>query len=201
MEYKELTCQSVKDVQFSDSKQVLSFVITDESIDTDQEILKADGLDAKNYMRNPVVLANHKNDTDNIVGRVRTLSRKEDQHIAQIEFMPKEMNARSHRFYEMAKGGWLNSVSVGFITNKSQKNADGIREITNWTLKEISLIPVGANQNAILVGKSQSKDQENPQCFACNCKVDIITCSDKCSDIVKKVITEQIEHEVAQQIS
>ena len=131
-------------------------VATDASIDRDGEIVDPAGIDMKNFERNPVLLYAHDYRSDPI-GKV--LNIKLDGN--RILFTPQfaiGVSDRAKQYYEMVKAGFLNAFSIGFIPKeyKDRQNTDGTtsRVFTRSELLEISLVPVPANPNALVLARS-----------------------------------------------
>jgi HK97 family phage prohead protease len=154
-------------------------VASDGSIDRDGDIIDPAGLDTANYERNPVVLYAHDYRSDPIG---KTLSIKKDGQ--RVLFSPQlavDISPRAKMYFEMVKAGILNAFSIGFIPKAwtDRQNPDGsiTRIFTQTELLEISLVPVPANANALVlareyvdkldadkkeIGTALLKDMENP---------------------------------------
>jgi hypothetical protein len=62
----------IKDIQVKiedDKERMFDVVATTEDVDRDNEVIKVNGWDTKNWEKNPVVLANHHYTIENIVGK------------------------------------------------------------------------------------------------------------------------------------
>ena len=138
-----------------ESKYQATFVISDESVDRQGEIIKQDGWDLENFLKNPVILFGH-DSYDLPVGKAVDIYTEGDKTYAVIEFAA-EIYDKAKTIWEMVKAGILNTVSVGFINNEYDNN-----ELTKNELLEISIVPIPANPNAIVLaaqdGLISSKD-------------------------------------------
>lgn len=119
-----------------------TFIASDETLDRSGEVIPIESWDLKNYKRNPVLLVNHDYKVENIVGGARKL-RIEDGKML-FDAMFHEITQLSREVKEMVKGGFLNTVSVGFMRKSPKK--DGDKEQNE--LFEISFVPVPANPSA-----------------------------------------------------
>jgi len=128
---------------------------------TGREYLRMSGIRLQRFRKNPVILDAHRTDTvDRIVGsgKVKTEDRK---LILTATFAQTE---RGEIAWQLASGGFLKAVSVGFFPNHSKTihleegETDGKGEheikgpaeiIKEWELAEISVVPVPADEDAI----------------------------------------------------
>lgn len=133
-----------KAASIDESKYQATFVISDESTDRQGEIIKQDGWKLDNYLQNPVVLFGH-DSYDLPIGKTVDIYTEGDKTYAVIEFAA-AIYDKAATIWEMVKGGILRTVSVGFINEEYEGN-----ELTKNELLEISIVPVPANPNAILL--------------------------------------------------
>lgn len=135
----------------TDSEE-LDFIASDESLDRYQEVVKLDGWELKNYRMNPVVLDSHNYwSVGAILGKSTELTIADGKMRNRVRFaMDNPLGAIA---YKMAKAGFINSESVGFIPTE-WKNGIGPNEPRRTYLKqellEISLVPVPANPGATI---------------------------------------------------
>lgn len=127
-----------------ESKYQATFVISDESVDRQGEVIKQDGWDFENFKANPVILFGH-DSYDLPIGKAVDIYTDGDKTYAVIEFAA-EIYDKAMIIWNMVKTGILRTVSVGFINNEYDNN-----ELTKNELLEISIVPVPANPNAILL--------------------------------------------------
>lgn len=141
-------------------KQILNFqakalqdrtfraVASTESQDRDGEVILAgawqNGLDE--YRRNPIVLFAHDN-KQLPVAKTTAISVQDKSLVMEGQFPAAGISRLSDEVYSLLKGGFLTSLSVGFLGKKYQY----IGNIKTWQevqLLEISLVPVPANAEA-----------------------------------------------------
>ena len=119
--------------------------ITDATLDRDGDIIEPSGCMHSNFDLNPVVLAEH--DKVKLIGKA-TIEVKPDSVFAIIEFAP---SALGDHYCMMAKKGFINAISIGYRTYKSEK-LNGTRwRVLSWDLTEISLVSIPCNPNALIV--------------------------------------------------
>lgn len=130
---------------------VLEFIGSDNSVDRYNEVIdpKAWG-DMKNFRANPVIPDCHNYDSvARILGKAISVDVVGGKLVNRVEFcLDNPMGALA---YKMAKNGFLNSQSVGFIPEEwsSGKNAnEPDRTFTKCELLEISMVVVPANPGA-----------------------------------------------------
>ena len=136
----------------------VQFTISKEVEDRDGDILRANGVDFTNYMKNPVFLSFH-NSREFPLGKV-TKFWVEGNAVKAIVYFPtlEELSTNPEQASEKAKlvdftyhcykTGMLNAVSVGFIPLEWTESEKGF-DILKWELLEFSAVAVPANQDAI----------------------------------------------------
>ena len=133
-----------KAASIDESKYQATFVISDETVDRQGEIVKQDGWDFENFKKNPVILFGH-DSYDLPIGKAVDVYTEGTKTFAVIEFAV-EIYDKAAVIWNMVKAGILNTVSVGFINQEYDNN-----ELTKNELLEISIVPVPANPNAIVL--------------------------------------------------
>ena len=136
----------------------LDFIASDETLDRYDEVVKLDGWDLKNYLANPVVLDSHNyGSVAAILGKSTSVSIADGKMRNRVKFAID--NPLGAIAYKMAKAGFINSESVGFIPTE-WKNGVGQNEPRRTFLKqellEISLVPVPANPGATIEASLKS---------------------------------------------
>lgn len=139
-------------------ERTVRFTISKEVTDRDGDILRANGVDFTNYMKNPVFLGFH-NSRDFPLGKVVKFwvegdSVKADVYFPTLKELSSDMNNVSEKArlidfcFHCYKTGMLNAVSVGFIPIEWTESENGY-DILKWELLEFSAVAVPANQDAI----------------------------------------------------
>lgn len=134
------------------------FTISKEVIDRDGDILRANGCDLTNYLKNKVFLGFH-NSRDFPLGKTEDIWIEADRvkaivYFPTVEELSSDPNNASEKAklcdfcYHCYKTGMLNAVSVGFIPLEWIETEKGF-DILKWELLEFSAVAVPANQDAI----------------------------------------------------
>lgn len=133
------------------------FTGTAEVVDRDGEIVKAEGLEIDDFVKNPVVLWSHDLRAEpigRVVGVERDLSNK--RVYFDIIFAPTE---DGKRIESLVNTGFLKAVSIGFVVDDYEFDDDTLT-FTKTRMHEISLCSVPANQEALL---HEDKSVEEPK--------------------------------------
>ncbi len=164
---------SIKSVGGEDSR-VLRFVGSTEAPDRSEDVIEVSGWDVGNYLKNPIVLWAH-DYSKPPVGRAKSvyIDEREKALVFDVEFPSVQMlssdpaNPSEHALFvdtvfRMCKAGILNAVSVGFKGVEASARDDqsdkptyarGLR-IKKQELLELSIVPVPANPEALVVARS-----------------------------------------------
>ena len=134
-------------------KQWRTFKVVASTEDSDRswEIIKANWWDYQNFMKNPVIIANHVYKIENIVGKATDIYVKDNQLI--IEWIFSESNPLGKLLGDLYEEWMVKTVSVWFIPKS--RDEWNKRIITNAELLELSFVAVPCNPNAL------SLDQKN----------------------------------------
>jgi HK97 family phage prohead protease len=143
--------------------RTFTFVFSDESVDRYGDVIFARGWDLANFNANPIALFAHDAGTvENVIGRAKNVRIEGSRLIGDIEFMAAEVNPNAEIVYQMVKGGFLNTVSVGFQPiewelAKDKSRPQGVN-FKKQELLEISIVPIPANANALVQAKAAGID-------------------------------------------
>jgi HK97 family phage prohead protease len=135
----------------------LAFVASTDTPDRYGDVVSQDGWDLAAYQKNPVLLWAHDYSTPP-VGRVgRMVVEPGCLKASEIEWTPREVSEFGAEIGRMVEGGFLSTVSVGFLPSKFEDIRDeasgewkGYRFIEQELL-ELSVTPVPANAEALAV--------------------------------------------------
>lgn len=142
----------------------IRFVASDESMNRYGQIVRLSGWELENYRKNPVLLWQHNSD-DLPIGRV-AIGVIGNQLIADAEFATEDLNPFAEKVYQMAKAGFINAVSVGFmpldgkpiLSDKGEYEGD---EFTKQELLELSVVNVPANADALRVAHNLNFSEQD----------------------------------------
>jgi len=143
----------------------LAIVMTDFSIDRDQERIDPAGWDLKNYKSNPVILWGHDWSVPAIGHMSSIRKRKEDGALVGIpSFSPQEVDQFGWMIGEKLKRGDLNAGSVGFRSKKVEIVEDEKEDARlihrKQELYEFSIVNIPSNTNAVTVQLEAKPEEE-----------------------------------------
>jgi HK97 family phage prohead protease len=156
-----------------DKERVVRFVGTTGVRDRMGDEIPTKGWNFDPYLKNPVVMWGH-NYAEPPVGRVTEIHEKGGKQPRiefDVEFAPGDANPKAEQLFQLTKRGFLNAVSVGFRSLKSEwidtedeeekkraKEAPDARagkEFKKKELLELSLVPVPANPEALIAARQK----------------------------------------------
>jgi hypothetical protein len=148
---------------FSDTSALVhpfTHVLSDESVDAYDDLIRQLGWELRPYQNNPIVLLAH-NSQEPPIGTIPRLEVRDKKLLGRIEMAPR---GTSERIDELRKlmgldGGTciLRGVSVGFFPIESRPRAGstkGGREFLRQRLCEVSVCSVPANSSALAIARS-----------------------------------------------
>lgn len=137
---------NMKDVITTDNADnSFDVIATTEDVDRDWEIIKVDGWQVDNWLKNPVVLANHWYTVENIVWKL-TEFYKDSEWRMRLKWVFSN-NEMWQMVKELYNGWFLKAVSVWFIVK--QRNETDRLIIEKAELLEVSFVAVPCNPEAI----------------------------------------------------
>lgn len=140
----------------------VSFVASSVDADRYGDTIDQAGWETAAFEANPVLLWAHSHSTPP-VGKVGALVKDGGPlRATACEFTPAEMHPFGAQVGEMVKNGFLNTVSVGFLPIEWEERYDEGGRFLGYHFKrqellEISVVPVPANPQALIEGKSFAK--------------------------------------------
>lgn len=148
--------QYIAKIETDDDERTVTAIISTDTIDRDNEVMKPNGADLENFMKNPVVLWAH-NYAEPAIGKALWVTKTRKNIKAKTKFAE---TPRAEEVYQLYKGGFLKAFSVGFIPTESHKPEPKEIEkrpelstarniIDKWELLEFSAVPVPANPEAL----------------------------------------------------
>lgn len=140
-----------------------SFIMSDETIDRDGEVIEVDGWDLKQFKKNPVLLWGHRHDIP-AIGVVTSVVKQDGQLVAKgVRFATEGVYELADTVRGLVDDGILKAVSVGFIPEERKYPADDDEKgekkkkpkcrTTKAQLYELSIVNVGSNPNALSILK------------------------------------------------
>ena len=144
----------VKDSDADD--RTLEFVGSTDKWDRDDEIILSSAWMLDHYRQNPVVLFAHDHYQPPI-GKTTSVGVNKDGELKfKVKFAEPEVYGFADTIYKLYKNGYMKAVSVGLMPMEWEygKSAEEpYRVITKAELYELSMVPVGANPEALITSK------------------------------------------------
>lgn len=139
----------------------LLFTISTASVDRMGDTIAVDGWKLEAYRKNPVVLWAH--DSSMLpVAKAPNVWMEEGKLKATAEFTPPGMAKFNDTVFDMYALGFLSATSVGFVPHKYALTNDPKRgfgvDFLQQELLEFSCVPVPANSEALIEGRSAGID-------------------------------------------
>lgn len=131
--------------------------ISTPEVDRSKDIVEPMGMQATNFLKNPVVLFAHKYD-EMPIAKCVDLRATDAGILATVEFLEEGVYNKSDIVYRMYKEGFLNAWSIGFSANDYDENEFGGYTFKKWELFEFSSVPVPDNPGALTVMRSKGID-------------------------------------------
>lgn len=133
----------------SDEERVLDFRISTETVDSYNDVIKAEGWDLERFKKNPVVLWAHSH-YQPPVGKALSVGVDGTDLVASAKFADAETYAFADTIYRLLKSGYLRATSVGFFPKEWTYDEDrGGYNFISQELFEFSVVPVPANPDAL----------------------------------------------------
>lgn len=144
------------------------FIISTDDEDRDGDIVKQDGWDFKEFSQNPIALLQHNHNQP--VGKWSNISTRKRasggyETVADLTLAPPVSDVLKYA-NALVEAGILNATSVGFGIRAAEKRKDANGKprrgsiIHKAVLREVSLVSVPANQNAIRIAKSMAISED-----------------------------------------
>lgn len=141
----------------------VSFIASSMDADRYGDTIDQAGWVTDNFRANPVLLWAHSHDCPP-VGKVGKIGPGVNGNLtaSEITFTPAEMHAFGDEVGQMVRGGFLNTVSVGFLPLEWEERYDKEGRFLGYhfsrcELLEISVVPVPANPQALIEGRAFTK--------------------------------------------
>lgn len=145
---RTLCCTTIKAV--NKAEREVAHVITTNAPDRVGDTVQAGGADLTNYLRHPVVMADHSYSIDRIIGRAVNLTVDENGIFARTKYRDTPLGRDAFNLAAEGLGAW----SIGFrpISFKAIKDEKGTHKgfnFTKWELLEYSQVAIPMNPDAI----------------------------------------------------
>lgn len=132
----------------------IEFVVSTDAWDAHGERINVEGIDIRDYKKNPVILWAH--DGWNLpIGKAIKIWKDGRKLMARALFKINDEFPR--KVYEYIVDGFLNAVSIGGVVEEWAE--DGVT-IERLTMKEFSVVPIPANKEALVAAKQFTGEQK-----------------------------------------
>ena len=128
-----------------DTNTPITFVLSDESVNSYGFVVLTEGIDTTAFERNPVMLYMHNRD-GNVIGRWENIRKEENRLLGDAVFDDSTELAATVK--KQVEKGFLRSVSIG-IEQIATEELNGVQTITKCRLIEVSIVDIPSNENAV----------------------------------------------------
>lgn len=149
MKKKLITCHSVKLAEKaagSSSPLIIEGWANRCIVDRGGDYVPASAWQLENFLKVPTILFNH--DTNKPIGKCIAIEKKEDQGLWIKAQISGSADPEISKIRDLIQEGVLNSFSVGFDARHEAKNSEGVNEITDAELFEVSVVTMPMNQDS-----------------------------------------------------
>lgn len=133
----------------------ITVVVSNATTDRYGESITMEGIDISQVKRNPVVLWGHQY-SQLPIGKIQKLWRSNGNLMATIK-LDYDIYDFANIVYQMILRGTINAVSIGGLVKKW---SDDYLTIEELEMVEVSVVPVGANPDALVVAKGMGMDEQ-----------------------------------------
>jgi hypothetical protein len=145
----------------SEGSRSISWIFSNEDVCLDMHTISTEGWVLDDYLRNPVLLFAHDQESPPI-GRVTRIEKQGKLLVGDTVFADAETYAFADTIFRLIKGRYLNATSVSwfpleFKPARDRNRPDGI-DFLKQKLLEISVVPVPANPVALATARARGID-------------------------------------------
>lgn len=128
-----------------DNNKSMTFVLSDESVNSYGFVVLTDGIDTSAFERNPVMLYMHNRD-GNVIGRWENIRKDGKSLLGDAVFDDSTELAATVK--KQVEKGFLRSVSIG-IEQIATEELNGVQTVIKSRLIEVSIVDIPSNENAV----------------------------------------------------
>ncbi len=141
--------------------RTVTAVLSDERVALDDHVIVTAGIDTTDYMKNPVVLFAHDQNSPPIARMLSTWKRG-TQLVGKMQFADENTYPFADTIYKLIRSGFLNSMSISWFPTESKPARDRARpggiDFLRCKLLEMSVVPVPANPGCEIETRSPDID-------------------------------------------
>jgi HK97 family phage prohead protease len=134
-----------------EENKTVRFCNSDDLIDRNGEKVAQSTWDLENFLKNPIMLWNHKNGWDiepaHVLGTWSNFETVGVKTFADAKF-DHDINPKTDTVFKQIIRGTLRCVSVGFIPHSFEMEGN-VPVLEDLELLEVSIVPIPANANAV----------------------------------------------------
>lgn len=134
-------------------KKSKTFVLHDESVNTYGFRMLTSGANLDEFIKNPVMLLNH-NDWGLPIGRWENVRIEDGRILADAVF--DENDPKAVEVMQKVENDFIRMASIGAWPPEEVSDAEDLKfpgqtghTVTKWTVREASIVTIGANHNAL----------------------------------------------------
>jgi len=132
------------------AEREVAHLITTKNPDRVGDVVEAGGADMANYLKHPVVVANHSYRIEDIIGRAISLSVTEDGIFARTKYRDTPLGRDAFNLAAEGLGAWsIGFRPIKFAAMKDEKGYTKGFHFTKWELLEYSQVAVPMNPDAV----------------------------------------------------
>lgn len=128
-----------------DTNTPITFVLSDESVNSYGFVVLTEGIDTTAFERNPVMLYMHNRD-GNVIGRWENIRKDGKRLLGDAVFDDSTELAATVK--KQVEKGFLRSVSIG-IEQIATEELNGVQTVTKCRLIEVTIVDIPSNENAV----------------------------------------------------
>jgi len=145
----------------SATDRTVTAVLSDQLVALDDHVIMTDGIDTTDYVKNPVVLFAHDQNSPPIA-RMLSIWKRGTQLVGKMQFADENAYPFADTIYKLIRGGFLNSMSISWFPTESKPSRDRTRpggiDFLRCKLLEASVVPVPALPSALIETRSSGID-------------------------------------------
>ena len=138
---------------------IYTFVMSEEKVDRDGEVVVLDGLDINEFLKNPQLFYNHES-RNYPIGLVKSIRREGNRLIGDIWL--NQITEESKIVKQLIDAGNLKTGSIGFSVSEANYNdKDGIYYLSKSELYEFSICNIPSNTGSVRIKAGAVLNQNN----------------------------------------
>lgn len=141
------------------ANDIYTFVMSQEIVDRDGELVVLDGLDINKFLKNPQLFYNHES-RNYPIGLVKSIRREGNKLIGDVWL--NQITEESKIVKQLIDAGNLKTGSIGFSVSEANYNdKDGIYYLTKSELYEFSICNIPSNTGSVRIKAGAVLNQNN----------------------------------------